>query len=145
MVSGARMVGVCLVCAWCVPGVCLVCAWCVPSVRICPSPPMPTQPHTPPPHARAVGAVTARLWRCAQAPYAACGGSRRRWCRHTHRCRRRWYIRHVPPPCRRRYKARCCRTSRHARPLLPLLPVLIATAAAAAATTFAYILVFKLA
>ena len=40
------------------------------------------------------------LWRCAQAPCAACGGSRRRWCRHTHRCRRRWHTPHVPPPCR---------------------------------------------
>ena len=49
--------------AWCVPGVCLVCAWCVPGVCLvstsAPRPNAHTATHTPPPHAGAVGAVTA--------------------------------------------------------------------------------------
>ena len=65
--------------------------------------------------------------------HAACGiGNRRRWCRHTHRCRRRCRTPHVPLPARPR-RAHCCRTSRHAGTLLPLLPVLLAATAAAAA------------
>ena len=102
-VHGMCMMCACLACAWCqwcVPGVCLVCAWCVPGVCLVSASASPphahTTMHTPPPHAGAAGAVTAG--RCAQAPNAACGGSRRRWCRHTHRCRRRCLTPHVPLP-----------------------------------------------
>ena len=49
--------------------------------------------------------------------------------------------------CRRhadgRYRACCCRTSRHAGPLLPLLPVLLAAAAAAAALLPLQMLTYK--
>ena len=84
--------GMCMACAWhvhdmCLPVMCLVCAWCVPGV--CPdtviSTPLPNPPpHMPCPHNHThhrhmpVLQGPSPLQRRAQAPHAACGGSRRR-------------------------------------------------------------------
>ena len=127
--------------AWHVPGVCLACAWCVP--RHCyfrcfypPPPPPPThamltQPHTPPPHAGAVGAITTA---------AACPSTLRGM---RHRQPAPLVPPHppLPPPLPHTTCAAACtaaaepaaaaRAARHPRPLLPLLPVLLAAAAAA--------------
>ena len=139
--------GMCMACAWhvhdvCLPVMCLVCAWCVPGV--CPdtviSPPLPnpppthamlTQPHTPPPHAGAVGAITAA---------AACPSTLRGM---RHRQPAPLVPPHPPLPPQLPHTtcavactaaaepAAAARAARHPRPLLPLLPVLLAAAAAA--------------
>ena len=127
------IISMCMACAWhvhdmCLPAMCLVCAWCVPGV--CPgtvisTPPhtpqhthaMFTQPHTPPPHAGAVGAITAvaacgpkHPMRHAAAAAVGVVAATHHMCRCLHgRCR-----------------AHCCRTSRPPRP-----PAAAATACAA--------------
>ena len=139
--------GMCMACAWhvhdvCLPVMCLVCAWCVPGVcpdtvisTPLPNPPpthaMPTQPHTPPPHAGAVGAITAA---------AACPSTLRGM---RHRQPAPLVPPHPPLPpqlphatcaaaCTAAVEpAAAARAARHPRPLLPLLPVLLAAAAAA--------------